>query len=116
MNTVYTIHISLADIVSTLPGIMVFVSVLLAGSEWWIKRQWAWGLGLATQLTLTLFGWLTHHYGFVTNIVAAGAFGYNFYRGFYPRTAKPQITAHHYYERAEGGPVVGPRRKEGASD
>lgn len=80
MNTIITIKFQLADILAALPGIMIFISVLLAGSEKWRKRQWAWILGLVTQLVLILFGWLTGHFGFATNILAAAAFAWNLWK------------------------------------
>lgn len=90
MDKAITLHFTVADIISVLNGLLVFLSVLLAGSDSWYKRQWAWGLGGSVQLMLVLFGWLTERYGFFLNIIPASAFAWNFYRGFYPRTAKPK--------------------------
>lgn len=84
MNTIFIIKFQLADVISVLNGVFVFISVLLAGSDNWRKRQWAWILGLSVQLLLVLFGWLTVHYGFFLNLLPATAFAWNLYRSIFP--------------------------------
>jgi len=85
MNTVFILKFQLADIISVLNGVLVFISVMLAGSDNWRKRRWAWGLGLSVQLGLILFGWLTDHYGFFTSIIPLWAFAWNLWRSYYPK-------------------------------
>lgn len=85
MNTVFILKFQLADIISVLNGVLVFISVMLAGSNNWRKRRWAWGLGLSVQLGLILFGWLTDHYGFFTSVIPMWAFAWNLWRSYYPK-------------------------------
>lgn len=84
MNMVFVVRFELADIISVLNGLLVFTSVILAGSDDWRRRLWAWWLGLTVQLALVLYGWLTVHYGFFTSLIPACAFGWNLFRSYYP--------------------------------
>jgi hypothetical protein len=70
----------LADVISVANGLLVFVSVLSAGSDNSRRRRTAWAIGLSVQLLLVLFGWLTVHYGFFVNLIPGAAFAWNLIR------------------------------------
>jgi ABC-type uncharacterized transport system permease subunit len=58
-------------------GVMIFISVLLAGRKTESSRKQAWTLGLISQLLLIGFGAFTGHLAFFTHALVACAFAYN---------------------------------------
>lgn len=81
-----TVTVDLADVIPACTGLLIFVSVLLAGTtptspRFGRNRTWSWSLGAASQVLLILYGVFTHTYTFGSHALVAGAFLTNLYRG-----------------------------------
>lgn len=70
----------IAELIPTLTGIMIFISVILAGRKTELTMKQAWILGLISQVLLIVFGALVGHFAFFTHVLVAGAFAYNLLR------------------------------------
>lgn len=87
MNTTFTFTVDIADVIPAITGIMIFVSVLLAGTKQLPKIRLAWMLGLGSQVLLVGFGVLTGHYAFGMHLLVASAFAVNIWK-FRPDRSK----------------------------
>lgn len=79
----------MTDSIPVLTGVMIFVSVLLAGRSTEASRRLAWALGLTSQILLIGFGVLTKHYTFGTHLLVAAAFSWNLWTTRRPVKAQP---------------------------
>lgn len=97
MSTSVTVTVDLADVIPACTGLLIFTSVLLAGTtptnpQFDRNRTLSWSLGALSQGMLVGFGMLTGTYTFGSHAFVAVAFLSNIYRGHPRRRRSRHVT------------------------